>query len=107
METFTVRDLRERTGDLVRACESGTLSLLTKHGRPLCVTVPMDDTLLRYGVASALAVQLLRARVVSLGLAARIANISVEEFMELLGVLGLPVIDYDPSELDDEVKALG
>lgn len=32
METFTIRDLRERTGELVRGAEAGQLSLVTKHG---------------------------------------------------------------------------
>lgn len=32
MDTFTIRDLRERTGDLVRHAEAGKLSLVTKHG---------------------------------------------------------------------------
>lgn len=106
METFTVRDLRERTGDLVRACEAGTLSLLTKHGRPLCVTVPLNDTLIQHGVASALGVQLYRAGTVGMGLGARIAGIPLEQFMELLGTLGIAVIDYDPAELDMELRAL-
>ena len=107
MEAFTVRDLRERTGDFVRACESGTLSLLTKHGRPLCITVPLDDTLVRYGVGSALAVQLYRSNVVTLGRAARIAQTSLEQFMEILGSLCIEVVDYDPAQLDEELRVLG
>ena len=107
MDTFTVRDLRERTGDLVRACEAGNLSLLTKHGRPLCVTVPMDDLLLRHGIPSALAVQLYRSQSVSIGVARRIAGVDLEQFMDLLGSLGIAVIDYDPQELDQELVALG
>lgn len=107
METFTVRDLRDRTGDLVRACEAGTLSLLTKHGRPLCVTVPLDDTLVRQGLPAALGVQLYRCGVVSLGAAARIAGAGIEQFMALLGSLGVPIIDYAPEELDAELDALG
>lgn len=107
METFTVRDLRERTGELVRACETGTLALLTKHGRPLCVTVPVDDTLLKQGVGVALAVQLYRSGTVGLVAAARIGAMSLEAFMETLGKLGIPVIDYDAADLDAELQALG
>jgi prevent-host-death family protein len=43
METFTVRDLRERTGDLIRGAEAGQLAVVTKHGRPVFVAVPFDD----------------------------------------------------------------
>jgi hypothetical protein len=33
-DVFTVRDLRKRTGDLMRDAEAGRLALITKHGRP-------------------------------------------------------------------------
>jgi antitoxin (DNA-binding transcriptional repressor) of toxin-antitoxin stability system len=32
MEMFTIRDLRNRTGELIREAEAGHLSLVTKHG---------------------------------------------------------------------------
>jgi prevent-host-death family protein len=50
METFSIRDLRERTGELVREAEAGHLSIVAKHGRPLFVAVPMDEHLLKEGV---------------------------------------------------------
>ena len=52
METFTVRDLRERTGELVRNAEAGHLSLISKHGHPLFVAVPLDERLLGNGVTA-------------------------------------------------------
>ena len=106
METYTVRDLRERTGDLVRTCEAGNLAMLTKHGRPLCITVPLDDNLVRYGVARAMAVQLYRAETVTIALAARIAGVRLEQFIDILGSLGIAAIDYDAAELDSELAAL-
>jgi prevent-host-death family protein len=32
MEMYTIRDLRNRTGELIREAEAGHLSLVTKHG---------------------------------------------------------------------------
>lgn len=43
METFTVRDLRERSGELIRGAENGKLSVVTKHGTPVFIAVPFDD----------------------------------------------------------------
>jgi hypothetical protein len=37
MEIFTIRDLRERTGDLVRNAEEGHLAIVARHGHPLFV----------------------------------------------------------------------
>lgn len=47
MHTFTIRELRDHTDDLVRQAESGKLSVVTKHGLPVFVAVPFDEALLR------------------------------------------------------------
>lgn len=107
MDTFSIRDLRERSGDLVRELEAGHLALITKHGRPVGVTVPMTEELLQRGVPLALAIELFRIHAVSLGLAARIAGLAYIEFVEELGRLGIAVVDHDPAELEEELKALG
>jgi antitoxin (DNA-binding transcriptional repressor) of toxin-antitoxin stability system len=43
METFTVRDLRERTGDLARNAESGQLSAVARHGHRAKATAFCHD----------------------------------------------------------------
>ena len=68
--------------------------------------MPLDDTLIRHGIGSALAVQLYRSETVSIGLAARIAGTSLEQFMDPLGTIGLPVLSYDPAQLDEELRVL-
>jgi antitoxin (DNA-binding transcriptional repressor) of toxin-antitoxin stability system len=47
METFTIRDLRERTGDLVHGAEAGKLALVTKHGQGDYMAVPFEEALLQ------------------------------------------------------------
>lgn len=106
MDTFSIRDLRERTGDLVRNAEAGQLSVVAKHGHPVFVAVPFSDTLLNNGVNVALAVRLYQDHMVSMGRAAKIAGMHLESFMECLGSLGIPVIDFDPAELEGELAAL-
>ncbi|GGA81518.1 hypothetical protein GCM10011491_06010 [Brucella endophytica] len=107
METFSVRDLRERTGDLVRQAEAGHLSLIAKHGRPLFVAVPLDEHLLKEGVAVAMAVRLFADKAIGLGKAAKLADLSVEAFIAQLGAMGVPAIDYPAEELEEELAALG
>jgi prevent-host-death family protein len=106
MHSFSIRDLRQRSGELVRDAEEGRLSLVTKHGRLVFVAVPMSERLLESGVHEALAVKLFQDRVLSLGKAARFAGLGVEAFMEALAASSVDVVDYDPSELDDELAAL-
>ena len=106
MQTFTIRDLREHTGELSRTAEQGELALVTRHGQPLFVSVPFNDDLLLFGVHFALATHLFRSHSMSLGKAAKLARMSIAEFTEHVSRLGLPVVDYDPAELDQELAYL-
>lgn len=104
MDTFTVRDLREHTGTLIHDAEEGKLSLVTKHGRPVFLAVPFTQDLLDFGLRPALAIKLYQEEVFTLEKAAKLAGNTVEEFMEKLGKLGIPVVDYPPEDLDQELK---
>lgn len=104
MKTFSIHDLREKTGDLVRAAESGEISLVTKYGQPIFLAIPFDESILKLGIKTALAVRLFENQTLSLGGAARIAGLSHEEFMQLLGDMAIPVIRYSAEELDDELE---
>jgi prevent-host-death family protein len=105
METFTIRDLRERTGELVRGAEDGKLSLVTKHGVGVFVAMPFDEEMVRSGVRVALAVKLFDEEVVSLGKAAKLAGVTYVEFVNHLGALKIPVARYTEDELAQELAA--
>ncbi|MEC4723341.1 UPF0175 family protein [Noviherbaspirillum sp. CPCC 100848] len=106
MQTFSVRDLRERTGDITRAAESGEMAVVAKHGEPIFLTVPFDEFLLQHGVKLDVAVKLFATDVLTLAKAARFAGLSQEAFIEILGSIGIPAVKYDPTELDEELKLL-
>jgi predicted HTH domain antitoxin len=104
MHTFTIRELRDKSGELSREAEDGNISLITKHGQPLMVSVPFDRALVESGVHVALALSLFKSSSLSLGMAARVARMSKIDFTELLSNLGIPVVRYDASELEDELR---
>ncbi len=104
MDTFTVRDLRERTGELIRDAESGELSVITKHGRPVFVAVPFDETLIKSGLLLSLAIKLYKDDVVSLSKAAKLASYSIEAFTKELAKQNIPAIQYSVDELENELK---
>jgi len=104
--TFSVRDLRERIGDLTRDVEAGRLSLVTKRGRPLFVAVPCSEELLKEGVGFSLALDLYREETVTAARAAKLADMPVAEFLEKVSHLGIPVLDYSSEELAAELKWL-
>lgn len=104
MDTFTVRDLREHTGQLIHDAEVGKLSLITKHGRPIFLAVPFDEEILQLGLRQALAIKLYQENTLSLEKASKLAGIALEVFMERLGSLGIPIVNYSTAELKQELE---
>lgn len=106
METFTVRDLRERTGELIRGAEQGHLSVVTKHGHPVFVAVPFDEALLETGVRVSLALRLFDDGTLSLTQAAKFSGVGLEAFIERAGAAGITVVRTTPEELEEELGVL-
>lgn len=105
METFTVRDLREHTGALIHDAEIGKLSLITKHGQPIFLAVPFDEAMLKLGLRPAMAAKLYRDETLTLGKSAKLAEMSLEAFIAMLGKLDIPIVNYPPQDLDEELKS--
>jgi prevent-host-death family protein len=105
MQTFTVRDLRDRTADIVRVAEAGKLSVVTRHGQPVFVAVPFDEILLQEGVRVSLALKLFDSDSVSLRQAAKLAGMTLSDFMAACSTHGVPVVRYPAEELDQEMAA--
>lgn len=104
MDTFTIRDLREHTGQLIHDAEAGKLSLVTKHGRPVFLAVPFDEDMLKFGLQQVIAVKLFQENTLTLEKSAKLAGISLEAFIEKLGTLGIAAVDYVATDLQQELK---
>ena len=103
MQTFSIRDLREKSGQLSREAEAGRMSLITKRGEPILVALPFNDAVLGKGIQVALAEYLFKEGIISLGKAAKVAGMPYVLFMEHLSRAGIPVVDYPAEELDAEL----
>jgi predicted HTH domain antitoxin len=103
MQTFTIRELRERSGELSREAEAGRLALVTRHGQPLFISVPFTEDLIREGVHVALAVDLFKNGRLTSVRAAKLARMSLSRFLAYVSDQGIAVVDYDPAELEREL----
>jgi predicted HTH domain antitoxin len=104
LRVFSSRDLRHRSSDLVNPSSDGSLSVLTKHGKPTGITVPFDHRLLELGVEKDLALALFEAGTISLSKAAKFAGMTLDAFMDLLAAYDIPAVQYPASELDEELR---
>lgn len=105
LEVFTVRDLTNRPEDILRHAEGGQMSLIIQEDRPVILTVPFNERLIELGVHRNIAIHLFESGQVTLGRAAKIAGLSIGDFLDVLGPLGIPVVDYPPEELEKELEA--
>ena len=105
IETFTVRELRSRTGELLSGAENGKMALVTKHGRPAFLAIPFSEQLINHGVNRSIALSLFQEGLLSMGQAAKIAGISQESFIELLKETDIPAVDYSPDDLEEELSS--
>ena len=71
--------------------------MVTQDGQPIFMVVPFDEILVREGVNVALAIKLFDEETISLGKAARLAGMSVVEFMDCLTTL--PTLDRGEAEV--------
>ena len=107
MVTFTARELRERTSEVIRHAESGGLSVVTRHGKPVFVALPFDELLVREGFGLALSLRLFEQGEISLGKAARLAGMKRQEFMEELQRRKIAISQIGETELDEELQRFG
>jgi predicted HTH domain antitoxin len=103
MDVFSARDLRNNTGALIKDAENGRLSLITKHGIPMILAIPFDSQLLNLGVNKSLALYLFEKKIITLSQAAKVARLSITEFLDLLKETDIDVVDYPVQEVDTDL----
>lgn len=101
---FSVRDLRIRSSDLVKDAEAGRLSVITKRGKPSVLTLPFDRRLMDLGIDKDLALFLFEKKLITMAKAAKIANVTLDAFMDILAQTTIAAVDYPADEMDAEMK---
>ena len=81
------------------------LALMTKHGRPATLAVPFNERLLQHGVHRAVALDLFEQGQVTLTQGAKLAGIPAEDYIALLGEVGIAAVTYPLEEIAEELKA--
>ena len=104
IDVFSSRDLRIKSGLLIKYAEKGRISIITKHGKPVILTIPFNARLIESGLLKNLAIHLFENNIITLSKAAKIASISIEDFLELLKEAGIDSVNYPADELDNEMK---
>jgi prevent-host-death family protein len=106
VDIFTARDLRNNVGGLMKDAEAGEIALITKRGKPTVMAIPFDKKLLSLGVNRSLALKLYEQKLTTLIQSAKIADVTVGDFLDMLKTTNIPVVDYPADELQTEMNIL-
>jgi prevent-host-death family protein len=103
-QVYSARELRNLSGEVIQQAEHGNLGLITKHGKPVMLTIPFNEALLSLGVHRSMAASLFSTGELTLSQAAKLANMPLEAFIQLLGDVGIDAVDYSPDDLKEELE---
>jgi antitoxin (DNA-binding transcriptional repressor) of toxin-antitoxin stability system len=106
MHSITIRDLKNNPAIMTHHLEAGNSVFLTKHGKPIGITLPLDDSLVNQGIKELLFFDLYKKGEISFGKLAEFLDVSKARLRKMFVALDMPVIDYAPSEVEDELKIL-
>ena len=103
MQTLAIRDLKNNPSNMTKYLENNESVFITKHSRPIGVTLPLNDDTLSVGIKNLVAIEQYKNGLISLGKMAEFLEISKQEAMSLVNRLGIDWLDYDENELNAQL----
>ena len=104
MGSISVEQFLEHPDKLLSDAQGGEIAVVTQDGEPVFMAVPMGASLDSRRVRLELAVSLFDREQVSIGVASRIAGLSIGEMIDELGRRRIPVVRYSREEFAEEMK---
>jgi predicted HTH domain antitoxin len=104
MDTLTVDEVNAQPERLVADAVRGQPAMVTQDGQPVLMTVPMGAGLEAPEVRLELAVQLFDRNQISVGVAARIAGLPLNDMLSELSQRQIPVVRYRDDDFKEEMK---
>lgn len=104
MISISVKQFLDHPDKLLSDAQAGEIAVVTRDGEPVFMAVPMGGSLDRRRVRLEIAVSMFDHEQVSIGVASRIAGLSISEMIDELGRRRIPVIRYSKEDLEEEMK---
>jgi len=104
MQTVAIRDLKNNPSSMTKYLDAGTSVFVTRHGKPIGITLPLNDDVFSVGVKKAVATELYKMDIISLGKMAEMLEIPKQEAMRLLNSLDVTWIDDTIEDVQEEAN---
>ncbi|HHS92851.1 MAG TPA: hypothetical protein ENK82_05845 [Campylobacterales bacterium] len=105
MESVTIRDLKNNPATMTTHLEKGNPVFVTKHGKPIGITVPLDNMVMNQSIKELLFFDLYKKDEISFGKLAEFLDVSKDKLRKMFVAMDMPVIDYSPSDVLEEIEA--
>jgi len=104
MQTIAIRDLKINPSNMTKYLEKNESVFITKHSKPIGITLPLNDDTLSLGLKNVVAIEQYKTGLISLRKMAEFLEISKKEAMSLVNRLGIDWLDYNQEELDNQLE---
>ncbi|HHD82162.1 MAG TPA: hypothetical protein ENK82_00010 [Campylobacterales bacterium] len=102
MQTVAIRDLKNNPSSMTKYLDEGSSVFVTKHGKPIGITLPLNDDVFSIGVKKTVALELYKMGIISLGKMSEMLEIPKRDTMSLLNSLNIEWIEDDVEAIKDE-----
>jgi antitoxin (DNA-binding transcriptional repressor) of toxin-antitoxin stability system len=104
MQSVSMRDLKNNPATMTSHLEEGDAVFVTKHGKPIGITFPLDNSMVNQSIKELLFFDLYNKGEISFGKLAQFLDVSKDKLRKMFTAMNLPVIDYDPKEVENELS---
>ena len=105
MKSVTLRDIKNNPATMTNHLAKGDPVFVTKHGKPIGITLPLDDGMVNQSIKELLYFDLYKKDEISFGKLAEFLGVRKDKLRRMFASLNMPVIDYSPDEVVKELEA--
>jgi predicted HTH domain antitoxin len=104
MQTVAIRELKNNPSNMTKYLEANQSVFITKHSKPIGITIPLNDDTLSIGIKNVVAIEQYKDGLISLGKMAEFLSITKQEAMHLLNRFDIEWLEYEDAELNEQMK---
>ena len=105
MKSVTLRDIKNNPAIMTNYLAKGESVFVTKHGKPVGITLPIDDSIVNQSLKEILFFDLYKKGEISFGKLAQFLGVRKDKLRRMFASLDMPVIDYNAKEVLEELEA--
>ena len=104
MLTIGIKEIKNNPSIITKGVENRDDYLfISKRGKPIAVAMSLDNEVFDHGFKKWILIKAYKKGDLSLGQLSKALKLSYVDTMQMLGALGISVIDYD---LDDDINTI-